>query len=324
MTREEVLNSDTLKRRFIKDCNLPIALTDNPYFLERLHTCNLITNATQMFEVFCEYLYDFDNEQEYFEHYNQIKDVAIERIKNSKGYHSFCGANFDNFYDNNKYPKCDLYKDYNNNELFVSIDMKKANFSALNHYDPTIFEDVCGKESETWEDFISQFTWNEHIINSKYIRQVIMGNCNPKSQIKYQDYLMNCLANYLKKIFAEINIYSVKNDEILINVGGKCSFSMSDLNSALKEEPIGLGKMVKAELFELKKVADSAGWLKLLYLENKTEFKCFDVNTINQYIKEYFNIPLLENDLVFRHNGRLAKYLEGVDKSWLQSISQTM
>ena len=53
--------------------------------------------------------------------------------------------------------------------------------------------------TKTWEEFISKFTENKHIINSKYIRQVILGNCNPKRHITYEKYLMNEVLDILIK-----------------------------------------------------------------------------------------------------------------------------
>ena len=62
--------------------------------------------------------------------------------------------------------------------------MNKANFSALHNYNSNIFNN-----KNTWEEYVSNFTNNEHIINSKYIRQVVLGNCNPKRCITYEKYL---------------------------------------------------------------------------------------------------------------------------------------
>ena len=93
--------------------------------------------------------------------------------------------------DMNKYavthtdlPTKDIFKPSNDGKLFISIDMRKANFSALKNYDSGIFDSV-----DTWEEFISRYTDNKHIINSKYIRQVILGNCNPKRQVTYENIL---------------------------------------------------------------------------------------------------------------------------------------
>ena len=36
MTKEQVLESNALKKRFVRDCNLPINLFAEPYFTQRI------------------------------------------------------------------------------------------------------------------------------------------------------------------------------------------------------------------------------------------------------------------------------------------------
>ena len=322
MNRSEVLKSDSLKRRFLKDCSIPINVTDEPYFSERLDVLEITHGAMTKFMKFCECMEQYNTEQEYFEDYTRVKEAAMDRIKSSEGFQRFNDEVFEPINEQFQYPKRDLYKDYNKGNSFISIDMKKANFSALNHYDPGIFADDLGEESETWEYFISQFTDNEHIINSKYIRQVILGNCNPKRQIKYEDYLMHVLAKYLSDTYKGLGFYSVKNDEILINT---ISFMKPEIRrvplgefiKTIENEPHGIGKLVKVDMFYLYSI--ECGWVRDYYGEDEQiEFKCMDADTFHQYVKHYYEMPIGEDDLVFKHNGKLAKFLEEVENPWEQ------
>lgn len=318
MTKEQVLNSDALKRRFIKDCNLPISLTDNPYFMERLELQNLFTDAIDKFDRFCKTLEPFNNEQEYFEYYRNLKESIIEDIKTSAGFERFNKYNFDH---TSIFTKRDLYKEFNDDCLFISIDMVQANFNVLNFFDTSIFAYEDGSPCECWEDFIGQYTKDKHFAESKYIRQVILGNCNPKKQIQYQDYLMNILAEHIHNELPTVDIYSVHNDEIILKadkVDGTCKFDIAlfELEEIIEYAPYYIGELVRTDTFELHKIPNSNGWMKISYDEEEPQFKCLEVETYNQYIKHYYDIPITENDLVFRHNGRLARFLEGVDNPW--------
>lgn len=314
MDKIQVLNSDSLKRRFIKDAGYPIALTDNPYFLERLGIQNYVLgdkSATNTFDLFVNMMQDFNNEQEYFEYYKQIKESMMEDIKNSEGFKRFNNMSWSH---DNKFPKNSLYKEYNDKGLFVSIDMKQANFSALHYFDPLIFDGCC-----TWELFMKMYTKYESIINSKYIRQVVLGNCNPKHQIQFEDLLMTKLAEHIHNIYPGVEIYSVHNDEILIDIkNSKKSISKNALEEAVQSEPDGIGNLVRVEVFELHKIPNTDGWEQIIYSEPKTEikFKCLDAELFPQYVKHYYDLPITENDLVFRHNGRLAKFMKEVDNPW--------
>lgn len=314
MTREEVLQFTGLKKRFRKDCNLPINLFDEPYFTQRLKALDVQFDCVKKFDTFCADLEKYDTEQEYFEYYNTVKDSVINMIKDNTEYMKFLNDDFadvrvvtKNITLGNK----NLYIEGNQDKTFISIDMKKANFSALRHYSPAIFKNV-----ETWEQYIGFFTPSEHIRNSKYIRQVILGACNPKRQITYERYLMTMLYLHIKsELDGKVSFYSLGNDEIIISVAGT-SVSAKEIKAAIATCPQKIGELVRFEMFDLQKVGDY-GWMKVIYDEpERVEFKTINADIYHQIVKHYWNMPITEDDLVFRYNGVLARFLEGVKNPW--------
>ena len=314
MTREEVLQFTGLKKRFCKDCNLPINLFDEPYFTQRLKALDVQFDCVKKFDTFCADLEKYDTEQEYFEYYNTVKDSVINMIKDNTEYMKFLNDDFadvrvvtKNITLGNK----NLYIEGNQDKTFISIDMKKANFSALRHYSPAIFKNV-----ETWEQYIGFFTPSEHIRNSKYIRQVILGACNPKRQITYERYLMTMLYLHIKnELDGKVSFYSLGNDEIIISVAGT-SVSAKEIKAAIATCPQKIGELVRFEMFDLQKVGDY-GWMKVIYDEPaRVEFKTINADIYHQIVKHYWNMPITEDDLVFRYNGVLARFLEGVKNPW--------
>lgn len=313
MTREEVMNSISLKKRFCKDCNLPIVVYDNPYFYERLQTIDVLFNCIYKFDVFCLELQRFASEQDYFEYYNKIKDSVIEFIKAKDEYNSFIN---DDYSVESIVPKRNIYIEDNDNKAFVSIDMEKANFSAIKRYSPEIFDGA-----DTWEQFVAKFTNSQHIIHSKYIRQVILGACNPKKQIEYEHCLMNILCKHIINTIPSASIFSLGEDEIIISVpseyGVGCGFSLSELKKAIDSCPLNIGQLVRVEMFELYKIEGTDGYLKIYNNDsNDIEFKCLNAEIFHQIVKHYFGEPITENDLVFYHDGKLAKFLEEVNNPW--------
>ena len=314
MTREEVLQFTGLKKRFCKDCNLPINLFDEPYFTQRLKALDVQFDCVKKFDTFCADLEKYDTEQEYFEYYNTVKDSVINMIKDNTEYMKFLNDDFadvrvvtKNITLGNK----NLYIEGNQDKTFISIDMKKANFSALRHYSPAIFKNV-----ETWEQYIGFFTPSEHIRNSKYIRQVILGACNPKRQITYERYLMTMLYLHIKsELDGKVSFYNLGNDEIIISVAGT-SVSAKEIKTAIATCPQKIGELVRFEMFDLQKVGDY-GWMKVIYDEpERVEFKTINADIYHQIVKHYWNMPITEDDLVFRYNGVLARFLEGVKNPW--------
>ena len=298
------------KERFCKDCNIPIRLFQEPYFTDRLKLFDKFYRTLEKWNIFIDELQRYNCEQDYFEEYNRVKDAAIISIKESEAYKRF------NEEDMNKYcvthknlPNKDIFKPSNNGKLFISIDMRKANFSSLYHYNNSMFSGA-----KTWEEFISKFTENKHIINSKYIRQVILGNCNPKRHITYEKYLMNEVLDVLIKEvgywFDEIVFFS--NDEIVIDMDNyaDCIRNRNITKSKLEEY---FDFPLNVELFYLHKINGTDGYYKEIVKdinERSFEFKCLDNYMLPFVIRNFLGEEITDSDKVFYHEGLLAKFIE--------------
>lgn len=304
--------SNKIKERFCKDCNIPLRLFHESYFTDRLKLYDKYYNTLSKWDLFVEELQKYNCEQDYFEEYNRVKDAAINDIKKSDGFQRF------NEEDMNKYsvkhtnlPSKDIFKPSNDGKLFISIDMKKANFSVLKHYDSDIF----GK-AETWEEFIGKYTSNKHIINSKYIRQVILGNCNPKRQVTYEKNIMGQVLDVLidvEKIGYFLNeIVFFSNDEIVIDMEEyvNCLNNRKITESKVKEY---FDVPFKVELFYLRKINGTNGYYKEIIKtldEREYEFKCLDSYMLPFVLRKFQNQEITESDKVFYHEGMLSKFIE--------------
>lgn len=213
------------------------------------------------------------------------------------------------------FTKKNLYIEENDGKCFISIDMKKANFSALRHFSNEIFNGCSN-----WEDYLKHFTGITSILNSKYIRQVILGACNPGRQIKYEHYLMAILANHIKFSLPDVSVYSLGEDEIILEYDyksyEKAKLDLQMLNDVILHSPQGVGDLVRITFFRLHQF--SCGWYKedLLDENAEPEFKCVDAEIYHQVVKHFFGRKITTNDLVFYHNGRLARFLEAIENPW--------
>ena len=253
----------------------------------------------------------YKSEQDYFEEYNRIKDAAINSIKNTEAYQRFNAEDMGKFSLNHKnLPENDIYKPTNDGRMFISVDMKKANFSSLQFYDGNIFGGA-----NTWEEFIGKFTQNEHIMNSKYIRQVILGNCNPKRHITFEKYIMNLVISGLRNVMDEhCRIVSFSNDEIVYEmtiVEKLYAFESfkSFIGAFLNLCPIPFN----LELFSLHKIEGTDGYCKKIYKDNgeyDIKLKCLDDHMAPFVMRYLLSEKITENDRVFYHKGMLAKFIE--------------
>lgn len=301
--------STRAKERFCKDCNIPIRLFQEPYFTDRLILFDKFYGTLEKWDLFLKELQKYNCEQDYFEEYNRVKDAAILNIKNSESYQRF------NSEDMNKYrvthenlPNKDIFKSTNDGKSFISIDMRKANFSSLHHYSADMFG------VNTWEEFIGKFTDNQHIINSKYIRQVILGNCNPKRHITYEKYLMDILlTDLLEKHIPIERVVFFSNDEIVIDVSDMNKSRQVLLAFNIEQYLKDASPKFKVELFTLYKIHGTDGYYKEILNENgekDIEFKCLDNYMMPFVIRHFLGEEVTDSDKAFYHEGLLAQFIE--------------
>ena len=301
--------STRAKERFCKDCNIPIRLFQEPYFTDRLTLFDKFYGTLEKWNLFVEELQKYNCEQDYFEEYNRVKDSAILTIKESEAYQRF------NSDDMNKYhvthenlPNKDIFKPTNDGKSFISIDMRKANFSSLHHYSADMFG------VNTWEEFIGKFTDNQHIINSKYIRQVILGNCNPKRHITYEKYLMDILlTDLLEKHIPIERVVFFSNDEIVIDVSDMNKSRQALLAFNIEQYLKDASPKFKVELFTLYKINGTDGYYKEIVNndgEKDIEFKCLDNYMMPFIIRHFLGEEVADSDKAFYHEGLLAQFIE--------------
>ena len=321
--------STKLKERFCKDCNIPLRLYQEPYFMDRLELYDKFYGTMDKWDTFTSELAGYHCEQDYLEEYNHVKDQAIEYIKSSWAYKMFNEEDMNNFKVTHEgLPAKDIFKSTNDGRTFISIDMRKANFSALKYYGETIGYSMFGYAGTVhmWEDFLCKFTSNNHILDSKYIRQVILGNCNAKRQCTYEKWIMDQVLNILESTLLRNiseNIVFLSNDEIVYDATSLKETSMdvvgaiyNSIRSCLKKS---FSVPFRVELFTLHKINGTSGYYKEIYTysirngfakEKDYEFKCLDNYMLPFVLRKFQGEEITENDKVFYHEGLLSKFIE--------------
>lgn len=292
--------SEKLKERFCKDRNLPIKIFKEPFFTDRLTALNPFYDCIKDYDMF-QMSFKYDSEQDYFEHYNQVKDNAINAIKESEGFIRFNSCDMQEFSVSENLPSSDIYKPQNDGKHFISIDMKKANFSALHHYDRSIFNFAL-----SWEYFISNFTNNPHIRSSKYIRQVILGNCNPKRHVTYEKHLTYGLLNHIRDYCDSLNDYIVffSNDEIVLKGEISEKFNIANLVAVFSRTT---GIPFRVTDFVLHKIeGTNDGYYKDIDDGSEFEFKCLEPYEIPFVIRAAIGQEPNILDKYFIYEKRLA------------------
>lgn len=290
--------SNKLKKKFCKDTQIPISVFKDNVFENRIKLYDNQYGSVEKWENFKKMLNDFNGEQDYFEYYNKIKDNMILYMKNKKEYQEFNNKDTRKFLNKNYNIKSKMiYKESNIGKRMISIDMKKANYACLKYYNNNIVDNTV-----SYEEFISKFTQNKHIINSKYIRQVIFGSLNPKRQVSYQKYMMSLILDELLKFTPIEKIEFYSNDEIVLNGDEGLYKKIQELCKLFNFE-------TRVEFFKLIYVKELDCYLKDFGNKN-FEIKCINGILLPILLRLINQEKIREEDLMFYHDNRLAKLIE--------------
>lgn len=302
-----------LKKRFCNDNNISMQLFSEPYFEDRLS----LFGKEISWNLFVDMLKKYKTEEDFFAEYNKLKDDAIQFIKSSEAFNSL-NTEPSSFFEVKQYnlPDRDTYKEMNVGRKFFSIDMVKANFTCLVYYSKKKAEQFF--DSYSYDDFLRQFTENDYFIRSKYIRQVIFGNCNCKRMIAYEKVMMAELLDILlsSHIVDLKDIYSLRADEIIIDVTDFTDEQIHIIEDFLLEitEEGRLSFPTDFETYVVHKFKNEDAYVRM-FENNIYDIKKVDVEDAPAVYRKMKGLPDSDLDLYFFHNGRVARFEE--QKEWI-------
>lgn len=319
--------NEDLAKRFVSDYKLPIQLTNEKYFKYFLNLYDKDYGSMQKYMKLCQLIEDkyYGSPKLFLEKYYETRDNIIKTVENSEAYQKFNTMDMSAYIIKNKknITSNNIYKEGNIGRMFVSIDLKKANFQALKYVNPEIV-----MNAETYQDFIKKFTDSDYIAESKYCRQVIWGKLNPKRHITVEKYIIDQIYEYLVGTDHVENCVSMSNDEIVFDLGKAEEHDYADIAGLCTSYElirqfikVMLGFDVSVELFILhgvqlccEKFKRSCYYYKE-YLNNtgsgvKGKLMCVPMNYFAIVYKLFNNVPLQEEDYHFDYEGLDCRYCE--------------
>lgn len=216
---------NTLKKRFVSDNNLPIDIFEDEIFEYFLDLYENIYGSRSKWESLLSIINSkFEGKsQQFLDEYALVRDNLINSILSNKYYQEFNSSDNKLLMYNlpkeiSQYPSKNIYNCENDGRLFLSIDLVKANYSALSFHNHLIFDE----NKITYEEWVSKFTDLDYIKSSKYTRQVVFGKLNPSRQIKIEKYIIYNILIAIKQLFDKNNISytvtSLMNDELVMSI----------------------------------------------------------------------------------------------------------
>ena len=314
------VNELKLRKRFVSDMNLPITILEDPYFIYQVELYNDIYESLDKWNQLRNVIKNTfnDNPALFLEEYSKVRDKMIMDIKESDAYKVYNNCDMNQFsIRDSKFvntPFSNIYKETNDEKLFVSFDMRKANFQVM-RYMRIISE-------EYYEDYVSKYTNLKYIKESKYTRQVVFGNLNPKRQVTIEKYIMVRILEYINEnlmnISDKFNLVSLSNDEFVYefngtlgeltklvydnNLDGYEKYYVDGVKIPVKISPFVL-KLLKYKTYNNKSLEC---YVKVDLNRNNFTFKSVPSYYFPQVYKDFFCLEVTKDDLAFQMEGQLA------------------
>jgi hypothetical protein len=223
--------------------------------------------------------------------------------------------------------KNDVYHFNSDDKKFLSIDIRKGNYTVLKMHCPSIFTEKYGAVL-SWTEFVGKFTRSKFIAQSKQFREIIFGRIGfCKRANVLQEIIMDEVHKFitshdeinsnliLRMKRGDENVYEIKNTDLLFE---QFEFLKNLLNIHIDilHLRIFTVKCIACKPYFLKTFLYNTDWYDSsgkicndeIPLKLKIEFKKVPKKFMLQVLKWYNKSPIENNDLYFMDEGIKCMY----------------
>ena len=296
----------SLRKRFNKDCKLPISLFQDPYFDYFLNLYEEHFGSRTSYIQFCNLVEKLGGEESFFKESKRITDSIIEDISETSEYQEFNTRDLSEYDIKPEIRQYNVYHQQNVDHAYASFDLVKANYNALKFIDPAIV-----LNTKNYEELLGKYTDEEYFINSKHIRQVIFGHLNPRRQRKIEKFLIhNRVIPEIKKFMTDPSLYiSASDDEVVVRFY-PLEFLTEEFKAGLNNFKAGIP--VRYTSYVLRQLGNKPYFYKQFSMGNNppVEFKAIPQQYFAECYRVYRNETPTGYDFYTYQDGRVVKYMD--------------
>lgn len=252
--------TDEERQIFIKNTGLPIPVWREPYFAYFINLYKDVYDSENMYQLFTYTIETLNSQKRQIIPYSyELMNQICTSIKQQPSYKNLLD---DGTFVCNELPvstniyvrNCDTYPQY-----YISLDIIKANFTALKFYDKQLILNC-----DNWEEFVGKFTDLKYFATAKYFRQACLGQLKIGKMAAIQLYLLSYLYVLIKN---DCQIMGrTGNDEIIISVTNDNMAEIhTKINEILKHLPLKMQNVWRLESFSLEPIGTSHTFVKKIY-----------------------------------------------------------
>lgn len=199
-----------LRRKFCQDFDIPIAVMDDPYYTYFYELYRKELKLDELQRIFDQAIVKHPTSQSLRDSWFNLKDKITEDIKQTKAFEDFQKQEFKFSYEHTKdLEKGNLYNENGLKYSIVSVDIRKANYTALKTFSKEL---VLGTDS--FEELILKYTDLEYYQKSKIFRQLLFEPLNGKKQSQIQKNILSEVYGELKGSVDCLKARAVGSDEL--------------------------------------------------------------------------------------------------------------
>ena len=316
-----------LRRKFVKDFQFPIQVVQEPYFHQRLNYLEEEEGAkTKYINLTGMVTDDFGGSASKFMEYgHSLTDRIIADIINSDAYKQDFLRLLPTKEEIDQHAKLiegkiingkKLYTIEQDGGMFVSFDMKKANFQLIRYICPAVLHDA-----KTYQEYISKFTEYDYFKESKGLRQTIFGKVNPKEVSKAE---LIIASEFFLWMHGQIGVkyfpYSINNDEVIFKFNGtKEEFLNDKLVGGDDIEYKGVNFRCTKFILHARVFDMATSDQKIVVFEkedilrgHRRTLACCPATYYPQVYKALRGLEIEDTDLVFYYEHELCKFMNPI------------
>lgn len=313
----------SLAKRFVSDYKLPIPLYSKDwntfkYYLDLYEDTFGARTKWNRLALFIREKFD-DDVSKFLDDYYDRREAVVQFFQNNPAQKDFISMDMKQFAvtDKPKVSKGNVYNGGGDGYVFISVDLKKANFQAMRYVNPGLVNNA-----KTYKEFIEKFAPdNWYISDSKYLRQVVFGQANPSRQVTVEMFLTDKIWKEWQKVNPQYDtIVSFSNDEFVIKLDKDNPDVPTQelLDNFVKHIHNTLHLEITAECFKLKmmqlfKESSSRPVVTFFIrtnLDKSEEVMCVPLNYRAIVTKLLGDREIEEHDLHFPYEGNDCRFCE--------------
>lgn len=338
MTRSEVLRNIKLKEQFIKDNDLPITITDEPFFSQRLSALDPIYHSDALFNIFCNDLERYHAADKYFME-RELQSAYISQLGVTQQNAVTSDYNAEVFRVSSLLEQQgdtnilhgrshdQFYSEENDGKSFIRFSTDV--YAALHHFSTGIFQ------GDSFEQFLDGY--DQHLRMSVGFREDILNAIIGEERINHLTLMYLSIAAYSLESILGCKPYAYIDGGLIYELTTD-GLTVEQLDNAINNMPDHIGDCLTYDIFQLHKLK-SLGYMEERYggAPYGVRFVDVDPNLIYQLVTYYNNMfpqlhyPQADNvdevdtygiymDLMISYNGRLAKLSKPIKNPWAEDL----